>query len=104
MRQCCLIPPLPVDRLCKTEVYHRYIKQSYNSEDIQIGTFTGFQSMLEVLTVSMYMIYKKIKAVHYDQLLDSGYNYLNKLVMSELTNFIYCFRRLSNNNSLKSAS
>jgi len=73
----------------KIEEYHRHIKQEYKLEAIQIKTFTGLQSMLAILTVAMYMIYKKIRAVHFGLLLDSGYNYLNKHTVRELTNFIY---------------
>jgi len=73
----------------KIEEYHRHIKQEYCLEDIQIKTFYGLQSMLAILTVAMYMIYNKIQSVHYKLLLDSGYNYLNKHTLRELTNFIY---------------
>jgi len=73
----------------KIEEYHRHIKQEYRLEDIQIKTFDGIQSMLAVLTVAMYMIYKKIKSLHFSLLLDAGYNYLNKHTVRELTNFIY---------------
>ena len=73
----------------KIEEYHRHIKQEYKLEDIQIKTFTGLQSMLALLTVAMHIIYKKIKAIHIDILLDAGYNYLNKHHVRELTNFIY---------------
>ncbi len=45
--------------------------------------------MLAVLTVAMYMIYKKTQSIHFDLLLDAGYNYLNKHTVRELTNFIY---------------
>ena len=71
------------------EEYHRHVKQQYKLESIQIKTFTGLQSMLALLTVAMHMIYKKIKAIHFELLLDAGYNYLNKHVVRELTNFIY---------------
>lgn len=71
------------------EEYHRHVKQQYKLEDIQIKTFTGLQSMLALLTVAMHIIYKKIKAIHFELLLDAGYNYLNKHVVRELTNFIY---------------
>jgi hypothetical protein len=73
----------------KIEEYHRHVKQEYGLEDIQIRTFTGLQSMLAVLTVAMYMIYRKIRSMHIDLLLDAGYNYLNKNVPRELVNFIY---------------
>jgi hypothetical protein len=73
----------------KIEEYHRHVKQEYKLEDIQIKTFVGLQSMLAVLTVAMYIIYKKIKAIHLNLLLDAGYNYLNKHTVRELTNFIY---------------
>lgn len=73
----------------KIEEYHRHIKQEYGLEAIQIKTFTGIQSMLAVLTVAMYMIYRKIKSIHLDLLLDTGYNYLNKNQPRELVNFIY---------------
>ncbi len=45
--------------------------------------------MLAILTVAMYMIYNKMESLHYKLLLDSGYNYLNKHTVRELTNFIY---------------
>jgi len=73
----------------KIEEYHRHIKQEYKLEDIQIKTFIGLQSMLTLFTVAMYIIYKKIKSIHIEILLDSGYNYLNKHTLTELTNFIY---------------
>jgi len=73
----------------KIEEYHRHVKQEYRLESIQIKTFTGIQSMLVILTVAMYMIYRKIKSIHFDLLLDAGYNYLNKNTPRELVNFIY---------------
>ena len=73
----------------KIEEYHRHIKQEYKLEDIQIKTFNGLQSILALLTVAMFIIYKKIKAIHFELLLDAGYNYLNKHIVRELTNFIY---------------
>ncbi len=73
----------------KIEEYHRHIKQEYKLEQVQLKTFDGLQSMLSVLTVAMYIIYKKIKAIHFGLLLDAGYNYLNKHTVRELTNFIY---------------
>ena len=56
----------------KIEEYHRHVKQEYGLEDIQIRTFTGLQSMLAVLTAAMYMIYRKIRSIHIDLLLDAG--------------------------------
>lgn len=73
----------------KIEEYHRHIKQEYKLEDIQVKTFAGLQSMLATLTVAMYIIYKKVRAIHLELLLDAGYNYLNKHIPRELTNFIY---------------
>ncbi|UZO80955.1 hypothetical protein NBT05_00380 [Aquimarina sp. ERC-38] len=73
----------------KIEEYYRDIKQEYKLEDIQVKTFTGLQSMLATLTVAIYIIYKKVKAMHLVLLLDAGYNYLNKNIPRELTNFIY---------------
>lgn len=73
----------------KIEEYHRHIKQEYRLEDIQIKTFDALQSMLAVLTVAMYMVYKKMQSIHFSLLLDAGYNYLNKHTVRELTNFIY---------------
>ncbi len=73
----------------KIEEYHRHVKQEYRLEDVQIKTFTGIQSILAVLTVAMYIIYKKIKGIHLELLLDAGYNYLNKHIPRELVNFIY---------------
>ena len=73
----------------KIEEYHRHIKQEYKLESIQLKTFDGLQSMLAVLTVAMYIIYKKIQSLHFRLLLDAGYNYLNRYTFIELTNFIY---------------
>ena len=73
----------------KIEEYHRHIKQEYRLEDIQLKTFDGLQSMLAILTVAMFIIYKKIQSLHFNLLLDAGYNYLNKHTVRELTNFIY---------------
>lgn len=73
----------------KIEEYHRHIKQEYKLEDVQIKTFNGIQSILAILTVAMYIVYKKIRALHFSLLLDTGYNYLNKNIPRELTNFIY---------------
>jgi len=73
----------------KIEEYHRHIKQEYKLEDIQMKTFDGLQAMLATLTIAMFMIYKKMKALHFNLLLDAGYNYLNKHTIRELTNFIY---------------
>ncbi len=73
----------------KIEEYHRHIKQEDRLEDIKIKTFDGLQSMLAVLTVAMYMVYKKMQSIHFNLLLDAGYNYLNKHTVRELTNFIY---------------
>lgn len=73
----------------KIEEYHRHVKQQYGLEEIQIRTFTGLQSVPAVLTAAMYMIYRKIRSMHIDLLLDAGYNYLNRNVPRELVNFIY---------------
>src|SRR5690554_4347552 len=73
----------------KIEEYHIHIKQAYRLEDIQMKTFNGLQSMLAILSVAMYILYKRISALHVKLLLESGYNYLNKHRISELTNFIY---------------
>lgn len=73
----------------KIEEYHRHIKQSYRLEDIQMRTFNGLQSLLAILSVAMYILYKKTSALHIKLLLESGFNYLNKHRISELTNFIY---------------
>lgn len=73
----------------KIEEYHRHVKSQYGLEDIQIKTFNGLQSMLALLTSAMYLIYKKASVLHFALLLDAGYNYFNKYVVWELTNFIY---------------
>ena len=73
----------------KIEEYHRHIKQEYKLEDIQMKTFDGLQSMPAILTIAMFMIYKKMQSLHLKLLLDAGYNYLNKHTIRELTNFIY---------------
>lgn len=73
----------------KIEEYHRHIKQVYKLEDVQLKTFNGIQSILAILTVAMYIVYKKIRALHFSLLIDAGYNYLNKNIPRELTNFIY---------------
>ncbi len=67
----------------------KWYKQEYGLEDVQMKTFDGLQSMLAVLTVAMYMVYRKIRAIHFGLLLDSGYNYLNRNTTKELVNFIY---------------
>lgn len=73
----------------KIEEYHRHVKQEYRLEDIQIKTFAGLQSMLAIIVAAMYIVYQKIKSIHFALLLDAGYNYLNKHKVRELTNFIY---------------
>lgn len=73
----------------KIEEYHRHVKQEYDLEAIQMKTFAGLQSILTILTTAMYMIYKKTQSLHFSLLLDSGYNFLAKHRLSELTNFIY---------------
>ena len=73
----------------KIEEYHRHVKQEYGLEDIQMKTFDGLQSILAVLTVAMYMVYKGTRAIHMELLLDAGHNYLNKHTPRELVNFIY---------------
>lgn len=72
----------------KIEGYHRHVKQEYKLGDIQMKTFDGLQSMLAVLTVAMFMIYKKIRSIHFNLLLDAGYNYLNRHTVRELTNLM----------------
>lgn len=74
----------------KIEQCHRHVKQQYKLEAIQMKTFEGLRSMLAVLTVAMFMIYRKIRSIHFNLLLDTGYNYLNKHVPRELVNFTYC--------------
>ena len=71
------------------EEYHRHIKQEYGLEKIQMRKFAGLQSVLAVLTVAMNMIYHEMKSLHFNLLLDSGINLLNKNSVCELTNFIY---------------
>jgi len=73
----------------KIEEYHRHVKQEYKLEDMQMRTFVGMQSILALLTVAMCMIYKNMKSLHIELLLDTGYNYLNRHTISELTNFLY---------------
>ncbi len=71
------------------EEYHRHVKQEYKLEDIQIKTFNGLQSMLAILTVAMYVIYKKINSLHVKLLLESSLNLLNENKIHELYNFVY---------------
>ena len=71
------------------EEYHRHIKQEYHLEEIQMKTYTGLQSILAVLTITMNMIYNELKAIHISLLTDSGINFLNKNEVWELFNFIY---------------
>ena len=73
----------------KIEEYHRHVKSQYGLEDVQMRTFDGLQSVLAVLTVAMYMVYRKLRALHFGLLLDCGYNYLNRHTPRELVNFIY---------------
>ena len=71
------------------EEYHRHVKQEYGLEKIQMRTFAGLQSVLAILTVAMNMIYNELKSLHFNLLLDSGINLLNKNSVHELVNFIY---------------
>ena len=71
------------------EEYHRHVKQEFGLEKIQMRTFTGLQSVLAILTVAMNIIYNELKSIHFDLLLDSGINLLNKNSIHELVNFIY---------------
>lgn len=73
----------------KIEEYHRHVKQEYNLESIQMRTFNGLKSVLAILMIACYFIYRKLTSLHFEILLDSGYNYLNKHNVNELTNFIY---------------
>lgn len=73
----------------KIEEYHRHIKQAYQLEDTQMRTFNGLQSILTVLSIAMYILYKKTSSLHIKLLLESGFNYLNKNTIHELTNFVY---------------
>lgn len=73
----------------KIEEYHRHIKQQYHLEDIQVKKFEGLQSMLSILTVAMYLIYKEISSMHIKLLLESGIKTLNNGTVYELFNFIY---------------
>lgn len=73
----------------KIEEYHRHVKQEYKLESIQIKTFTGIQSMLAVLVVAMHTIYRNLESMHFDLLLLSSYNLLNKGKPEELVNFVY---------------
>src|SRR5690606_1907956 len=66
----------------KIEEYHRHIKLEYALEAIQIKTFTGIQPMSAILTVAKYMIYRKIKSIHLDLLLDTGYNIIGIVFFS----------------------
>jgi hypothetical protein len=58
----------------KIEEYHRHVKQEYKLEATQMKTFDGLQSVLAILTTAMFMLYKKIKSLHFNLLLDAGYN------------------------------
>ena len=71
------------------EEYHRHIKQEYGLEKIQMRTYKGLQSVLAILTVAMNIIYNELKTLHFNLLLDSGVNLLNKNSYHELINFIY---------------
>jgi len=82
---------VPISYSIKGITYPLWLVVSRNKkhEDIQMKTFDGLQAMLATLTIAMFMIYKKMKALHFNLLLDAGYNYLNKHTIRELTNFIY---------------
>ena len=73
----------------KIEEYHRHIKASYKSEDIQVKTFEGLQSMLAILTITMSIIYRGLASIHIKLILESGVKTLNKQKVSELYNFVY---------------
>lgn len=73
----------------KIEEYHRHIKSQYHLEDLQIKVFNGLQTMLSVVTIAMYLIYKEIESLHMKLLLSSGVKTLQKEKYKELVNFIY---------------
>lgn len=73
----------------KIEEYHRHIKQQYNLESIQIKTFNGLQSMMAILNVAMYFIYREIASLHTKIILDSRIKTMSKNKIGELYNFIY---------------
>jgi len=73
----------------KIEEYHRHIKTQFNLEQIQIKKFEGLQSMLSILTITMYLIYTEISSLHDKLLLCSGIKTLPKLKIRHLRNFIY---------------
>jgi len=73
----------------KIEEYHRHIKQCYNLEAIQIKTFNGLQSMLAILTVAMYIIYRELSSLHDRIILQGRIKTRADNSIRELRNFIY---------------
>jgi len=73
----------------KIEEYHRHIKQQYSLEDIQIKTFNGLQSMLSILMIAMYMLYRELAPLHDRIILEGGIKTMVKNNIRELRNFIY---------------
>lgn len=73
----------------KIEEYHRHIKQSYKLESVQIKTFNGLQSLMAVITVSMYFIYREIATLHTKIILEGPIKTMVKNKIRELRNFIY---------------
>lgn len=73
----------------KIEEYHRHVKQSYKVESIQVKTFNGLQSVMAILTVAMYFIYREIAALHTKIILEGPLKTIVKNKIRELCNFIY---------------
>jgi len=73
----------------KIEEYHRHIKQAYRLESIQVKTFNGLQSLISILTVAMYFIYREIASLHTKIILEGPLRTMVKNKIRELYNFIY---------------
>lgn len=73
----------------KIEEYHRHIKGQYHLENLQIKIFNGLQTMLSVVTIAMYLLYKEIESLHMRLLTSGGVKILQKEKYHELVNFIY---------------
>lgn len=51
-------------KCCHIEEYHRHIKNQFNLENIQLRRYESLQTMLMVMTISMYLLYTETRSLH----------------------------------------
>lgn len=73
----------------KIEEYHRHIKSEYRIEEVQVRSLPALRSLLAVVTVSMYLIYRELSSLHDKLILESGIKTMIQHDIRELTGFIY---------------